>query len=148
MTVTVRVAAPEDYDSIAAVMDIWWGRQVVGILPRLFLLHFHSSSLVAHDDAGLAGFLVGFMSPDRTADAYIHAVGIRPDLRSGGLATDLYERFFAQARQAGRTIVTAVTSSTNTGSVVFHRRMGFAIMGPVANYHGPGQDRYVFERRI
>jgi ribosomal protein S18 acetylase RimI-like enzyme len=148
MTVTVRVATPDDYDSIVTVMDSWWGRPVVGILPRLFLLHFHSSSFVAHDDGGLAGFVVGFMSADRTTDAYIHAVGIRPDLRSGGFATDLYERFFEQARQAGRTIVTAVTSSANAGSVEFHRRMGFVVTGPVANYHGPGQDRFVFERRI
>jgi ribosomal protein S18 acetylase RimI-like enzyme len=148
MTVNVRPATVDDYDGIAAVMDRWWGRPVVAILPRLFLAYFHSSSLVAHDEIGLAGFLVGIWAPDRPVDAYIHAVSVRPDLRSSGLARDLYERFFAQARAAGRTAVSAVTSTGNTASIAFHRRMGFEVTGPIADYHGPGQDRIVFERRI
>jgi ribosomal protein S18 acetylase RimI-like enzyme len=148
MIANIRAATPDDYDSIAAVMDDWWGRPVLAILPRLFLVHFHSTSLVAHDERGLAGFLIGFTSPDRPDDAYIHAVSVRPDLRSRRLAADLYERFFALGRLAGRRVVTAVTRSGNAGSVAFHRRMGFTVTGPVADYHGPGQDRIVFERPI
>ncbi len=36
----------DDYDAIAAVADQWWDRPVLASLPRLFLDHFHRSSLV------------------------------------------------------------------------------------------------------
>jgi hypothetical protein len=63
MGVTIRPAVPDDYDRIAAVIDDWWGRPLRQALPRLFLDHFHDTSFVAEDGAGLRGFLVGFLSP-------------------------------------------------------------------------------------
>jgi N-acetylglutamate synthase-like GNAT family acetyltransferase len=106
----IRAARSDDYPAIASVMDSWWGRPVVAILPRLFLEHFHPTSHVAEDQLGLAGFVVGFLSPANPELAYIHTVAVRPDLRSAGVARQLYERFFAVAHRAGRTTVSAVTS--------------------------------------
>src|SRR5215467_13747406 len=102
MPVAIRAAQADDYGTIASVMDRWWGRAVLPILPRIFLEHFHTTSFVAEDHAGLAGFLVGFMSPSRADSAYMHAVSVRPDLRSAGVAREHYERFFTLAREAGR----------------------------------------------
>jgi hypothetical protein len=56
-SVSVRVARPEDYDSIVAVVDEWWGRSVSPSLPRLFLDYFWSTSRVGEDEHGLAAFL-------------------------------------------------------------------------------------------
>jgi ribosomal protein S18 acetylase RimI-like enzyme len=118
------------------------------MLPRLFLDHFHRTSLVAEDDAGgLAGFLVGFESPSRPAEAYIHFVGVRPDARGSGLGRELYERFFALARSAGRGTIRCVTSPVNKGSIAFHHQLGFA-SELVRDYDGPGTDRIVFTRRL
>jgi ribosomal protein S18 acetylase RimI-like enzyme len=146
LAVDVRIATPEDYDDIVAVLDRWWGRSMP--LPRLFLDHFHETSFVAHDGGGLAGFLVGLHPPSGGQRAYIHLVGVRPDRRGSGLGRDLYERFFTLARRSGRVRVAAITSPVNLGSVAFHRRMGFAVSGPVADYNGPGQDRFVFVRDL
>lgn len=55
----IRSARPADYDAIAAVVDDWWGRPVLPSLPRLFLDHFHRTSLVAEATHGLNAFLVG-----------------------------------------------------------------------------------------
>jgi len=41
-----RTARASDYPAIAAAVDDWWGRPVMGSLPRLFLDHFHRTSLV------------------------------------------------------------------------------------------------------
>ena len=146
--VAVRTARASDYDAIAAVADAWWGRPIVGVLPRLFLDHFHGTSLVAEQDGDLAGFLVGFLSPSRPGEAYIHFVGVAPHLRRTGLAGDLYAAFFALAGRHGRTVVSAVTSPVNTGSIAFHRRMGFAVAGPVPDYNGPGHDLVTFRREL
>lgn len=137
-------------------MDDWWGRPVRAVLPRLFLDHFAPTSLVA-EEAGpgqaageprLAGFLVGFMSPSRPREAYIHFAGVSPDHRRAGLARQLYARFFELARADGRDLVRAITPPRNEVSIAFHSSLGFTVTGPVPDYHGPGADRVLFERRL
>ena len=144
----IRPASAADYDAIAVVADDWWGRPILPGLPRLFLDHFHRTSLVAEGPGGLAGFLVGILSPSQPEEAYIHFVGVRPDTRGSGLARTLYERFFALAREHDRHLVKAITSPVNEASIAFHRRLGFAVQGPVADYNGPGRDFVTFQRAI
>jgi L-amino acid N-acyltransferase YncA len=143
-----RAAVPEDYDAIAAVADEWWGRPIMAILPRLFLDHFYATSFVIEDGHGLAAFLIGFLSPSRSEDAYIHFVGVRPDLRTAGLGRQLYEDFFALARAGGRSVVAAITSPVNERSIAFHRRLGFEVRGPVEGYNGPGTALVHFTRTL
>jgi ribosomal protein S18 acetylase RimI-like enzyme len=145
---TPRFAEPADYEAIAAVVDDWWGRPIVGKLPRLFLDHFHSTSFVIEDGDGLAAFLIGFLSPAQPEHAYIHFVGVRPDLRTAGLGRELYQRFFAMARAGGRLVVSAITGPVNERSIAFHRRMGFDVRGPVDGYDGPGTSLMVFTRTL
>jgi predicted GNAT superfamily acetyltransferase len=146
--VEIRTARPSDYERVIAVVDDWWGgRPMRPLLPRLFLEHFADTSLVAEDDGELVGFLVGFVSPSRPDEAYVHFVGVRPDRRGGGLARAFYERFFERARAEGRTVVRCVTSPANEGSVAFHRKLGFEAE-LVADYDGPGADRVAFTKRL
>jgi ribosomal protein S18 acetylase RimI-like enzyme len=151
--VTIRAAMPADFDRIVAVADQWWGRPMTGVLQRLFLDHFHDTSLVAdssaaHSPGTLAGFVVGFFSAADPTQAYIHFTGVHPNDRRAGLATELYERFFAMARLAGRSRVHAITSPQNEQSIAFHRRLGFTVSAPISNYDGPDRDRVTFERHL
>jgi ribosomal protein S18 acetylase RimI-like enzyme len=143
-----RPARPEDYDAIAAVVDQWWGRPVLAALPRLFLDHFHGSSLVVDGPDGPVAFLIGILSPAQPRRAYIHFAGVAPHARQAGLGRRLYEEFFARARADGRRVVSAVTAPANAGSIAFHRSMGFAVTGPVPDYNGPSRDFVTFERPL
>jgi ribosomal protein S18 acetylase RimI-like enzyme len=145
---TLRTATPADYDRIAAVLDDWWGRPVGHALPRLFLDHFHATSAVAEAGGGLAGFLIGFLSPSRPDAAYIHFVGVHPGHRRGGLARLLYERFFALAAAHGAASVSAVTAPVNERSIAFHAALGFTVSDPIAGYDGPGDVKVRFERSL
>jgi ribosomal protein S18 acetylase RimI-like enzyme len=145
---TIRTARPGDYDAIAAVADDWWGRAILGSMPRLFLDLFWRTSLVIDGPAGPDAFLIGIMSPSQRDRAYIHFVGVAPAARDRGLGRLLYEEFFRQARADGRTAVSAITAPVNTGSVAFHRSMGFSVTGPVTAHNGPGHDMIVFERTL
>jgi ribosomal protein S18 acetylase RimI-like enzyme len=116
----IRQARPGDYDAIAAVVDDWWGRP--------------------------DGFLCGILSPSDPDRAYIRFVGVAPQARQRGLGRQLYEEFFRLAQADGRSMVSAVTSPVNAGSIAFHESMGFTVTGPVADYHGPGRGLIVFER--
>ena len=76
----VRAARPEDFDTIMAVIDDWWGRPASRDLTRLFLNHFFGTSLIAffgtsliaEHGGELAAFLIGFLSPSKPGQAYIH----------------------------------------------------------------------------
>ena len=162
----IRPLRPSDFAPVIAVIDEWWGgRAMAQMLPRLFFDHFTDTSFAAvrdgarddARDAGLAGFLVGFVSQSQPGDAYIHFVGVHPSERGHGLGGRLYSTFFDVVRARGCTRVRTVTSPVNTGSVAFHRRMGFRLEPgdahaggiPVATgYDGPGQDRVRFVRDL
>jgi ribosomal protein S18 acetylase RimI-like enzyme len=146
--VLTRPARPADYDAIARVIDDWWGRPVLGSLPRLFLDLFCRTSLVIDGDDGPDAFLVGILSPSDAVHAYIHFVGVNPAVRGRGYARLLYEEFFRIARTDGRTVVSAITAVANAGSDAFHRALGFSVTGPVENYNGPGRPMLVFERLL
>jgi ribosomal protein S18 acetylase RimI-like enzyme len=155
---TVRHPTGEDHAAIDAVIDAWWGgRRMRRMLPRLFFEHFGDTSFVVEEDDSVVGFLVGFVSPTRPGEAYIHFVGVRPDRRGRGLARDLYAHFFDVVAARGCRTVGCITAPLNAGSVAFHRAMGFelvegdTVVGGVpihTEYDGPGEDRVVFRRTI
>jgi ribosomal protein S18 acetylase RimI-like enzyme len=144
----IRSASPEDYDSIAAVVEEWWGRPVLGALPRVFLDLFWRTSFVIDGEDGPAAFLIGVLSPSDPHYAYIHFVGVDPRARGRNLGRLLYEEFFQLARADGRTSVHAVTAPVNEASAAFHRAMGFTVTGPIPDYNGPGHDFLIFERDL
>lgn len=136
----IRPARPEDYDAIIAVVDEWWGRSVMRSLPRLYLDHFSGTSFVAEDESGLAGFIIGFVSPTQPDVAYCHFIAVRPDRRGSKLGGALYAELANVARDAGCTELRAITPPFNEASIGFHQRLGFEASGPVADYNGPGTE--------
>jgi predicted GNAT superfamily acetyltransferase len=158
--VTLRRPTERDHASVVGVIVEWWNLPGTShlplLLPRLFFQHFADTSLIATDAAGLAAFLIGFRSASQPGAAYIHFVGVRPDLRSSGLARTLYETFFAESKAAGCHRVDAITGPGNRGSQAFHAAMGFETSGDTEidgvlawrDYDGPGEHRVGFSRRL
>jgi ribosomal protein S18 acetylase RimI-like enzyme len=147
--VTIRHAEAADHARISPHLDAWWGgRPMRTMLPRLFFEHFRDTSFVAEDDGEVIGFLCGFLSQTYPEQAYVHFVGVRPDRRSGGLGRELYERFFAAARAAGRDVVRCVTAPVNEASIAFHRRLGFEVEAEVADYDGAGATRVLLRKEL
>jgi len=144
----LRTATPDDHGWIVSVVDAWWGRAVSNAVPRLFLDHFFSTSVVAEIDDTPVAFLIGFMSPSAPEVAYVHFVGVDPDHRSASLGRQLYQWFFMLARSHGRSQVWAITNAVNEGSIAFHRRMGFAVSDPIDGYDRPGVAHVRFSRQI
>jgi ribosomal protein S18 acetylase RimI-like enzyme len=144
----IRPAEPADYAPVVAVIDDWWGgRRMAPALPKLFFVHFRDTSFVAEDDGGaLAGFLCGLRSQTFPDEAYVHFVGVDPAHRGSGLGRMLYERFFAAVRP--RSVVRAVTSPVNTGSIAFHRSLGFEVERVDEDYDGRGEPRVLFVKHL
>lgn len=59
----IRHVEQDDYQPIISVVDEWWGgRPMAAMLPKLFFLHFSSTSFTAVADGQIVGFLIGFVS--------------------------------------------------------------------------------------
>jgi len=154
----LRQLQPADFDAVVAVVEDWWGgRPVRNLVQRLFFDHFADTSLVAEKDGELVGFLIGFVSSARDAEAYVHVVGVDPRRRGAGLGRELYERFFELVRARGCTVVRAITAPVNSGSIAFHRGLGFELEPsdrevdgvPVHRGHDVnGGDRVLFVKRL
>ncbi|MBI3362088.1 MAG: GNAT family N-acetyltransferase [Chloroflexi bacterium] len=154
----IRNVEPSDYASIIQVLNDWWGGRLMSdMLPKLFFVHFRETSFIAEQDGQIAGFLIGFVSQSLPDEAYIHFVGVHPDLRNSGVGRMLYEHFFETVRGYGRRLVRCVTAPVNKASIAFHQRMGFEVEPQPAeadgipfycDYDGPGGDRVLLVKKL
>jgi L-amino acid N-acyltransferase YncA len=158
MSLTIRHAEPDDYDRVITSVDAWWGgRQMAGMLPRLFFTYFRPWTYIAVHDEAIVGFLAAFRSQTDQSQVYCHFIGVDPDWRERGVGETLYQRLFVAAVSQGCHEVLAVTAPTNRGSIAFHARMGFTQLAGrcageevsfTAAYDGPGEDRVRFRRSL
>lgn len=150
-----------DHPRLVLLVDDWYGgRRVHATFGRFLLVHFASTSLLAEmADGNVAGYLVGFVSPDRPAEAFVHTAAVNPNVRKRGIGRELYRRFeiLARARGARRTVVHAWPGDPI--AIKFHRALGFEPFGgdrtmklygtlALPDYDYPGEDRTIFVRPI
>lgn len=155
---SVRNCRPDDHPAIISVMKEWWGgRDLRKMLPRLFLNHFADTSFIVEKEGELVGFLVGFLSPANRDEGYVHFAGVHPDYRGCGIGEAMFERFFGLCRKDGRTLVRSCTSPVNTGSIAFHKQLGFLVLEgdgeisgvPVTlDYNCPGDHKVLFAKYL
>ncbi|TAL10216.1 MAG: GNAT family N-acetyltransferase [Chloroflexota bacterium] len=129
---TLRRPAESDYRGVALVVDDWWdGKVVQGLLPRLWFRHFASTSWLAElanpdgSGVGVAGFLVGFISPEDSAVGVIQAVGVDPRRRRTGIGTSLVEAFAKDAGAAGVRTIETILWPGNRRALPFLAALGF-----------------------
>lgn len=124
-------------------------RSVERDLRSLHLLalvqEFGSTCLVARAEDGIRGYVFGFVTPDATG--YVHLLATRDDTRGSGLGRRLYAAFAEAAERQGARRLKAITSVGNTGSIAFHRRVGFDV-SVIDDYNGPGRPMAVFRRDL
>lgn len=126
--VTIRNGTPDDYEKVITVMPDWWnGRDLTGMVLKIFFVHFRNTIFIAEAEGEMVGFLMGIFSQYYPEQAYIQFAGIHPDWRKSGLGRNLAERFFDTCHRNGRTIVKSCTAPINKDSIAFHTRLGFAI---------------------
>ncbi|GGP09012.1 GNAT family N-acetyltransferase [Oceanobacillus neutriphilus] len=154
----IRSLLSSDYDTLIPQINEWWGgRDMAGMLPKLFFNHFKNTSFIAEEDEKIIGFIIGFLSQDHLDEAYIHFVGVHPDYRKKDIGKILYKNFFAKVKMTDRKIVRCITSPVNKTSIAFHQKMGFVIeqgdkiidgISVRTNYDGLENDRVLFRKEL
>jgi GNAT superfamily N-acetyltransferase len=158
---TFRRPVEADHRRLVAVVDDWWGgRQLAHLLPRLWLQFFTGTSWIAETpDGTLAGFLIGFVSPDDPTVGYVHMIATNPNRRKHGLGRELYQRYCDDVAARGVREVRAITWAGNRVSIAFHTSIGFRVDdGPgtqrlysttaYPDYEGDGRDMVVFRKPL
>ncbi len=151
----IRNSKPEDHRIITTVMEEWWGgRDLIWLVPRLFLVHFNNTSFIVKKNEELIAFLIAFLSPAREEEGYIHFIGVHPNYRGLRIGEYLYNHFFQICRENNRNKVRSCTSPVNKGSIAFHQKMGFKIskgnykidtIDVTLDYNKQGDTKVLFE---
>ncbi len=154
----IRKISPEDHRRIMKVMVDWWkGRDLRGMLPKLFCIHFQNTSFIAEKRGELAGFLIGFLSPSIPGEAYIHFAGINPHFQKQGLGRRLYDHFCDLCKGNNIHTIRSCTSPVNKGSISFHKSIGFSIepgdsiidgVAVTENYNRENDPKVLFKKVI
>ncbi len=150
--IAIRPLTKPDYDDVIRVLDIWWGGPSREIAHPLFLYEFGHHGFAAFDpkepDSAPIGFLLGFVAEaPQGLVGYVHLVGIDPDYRRKSVGKRLYEHFIAHAKLGGAEQIKAISTVGNSGSVAFHRAMGFEVFER-EDYAGPKRARMVYLKRV
>ncbi|MFF3200720.1 GNAT family N-acetyltransferase [Streptomyces sp. NPDC002962] len=144
MGIRIAPAGVADFHQVLADHARYWGERDLRALHLLALVQeFGSTCLVARAEDGIRGYVFGFVTPEGTG--YVHLIATRDDARGTGLGRRLYAAFAEAAHRHGARRLKAITSVTNTGSIAFHRSLGFAVK-IVDDYDGQGRTMAVFER--
>ena len=154
----IRNSKPSDHQQIISVLKDWWGgRDLTWMLPKLFLIHFTNTSFIIEKNGELIAFLIGFLSPAKPKEGYIHFVGVQPNYRGIRIGELLYNRFFKTCIENGRDTIRTCTSPVNKGSIEFHKKIGFEISKGNAeiagiqvtlDYNRPNDPKVLFEIEI
>ncbi|MFD7306402.1 MULTISPECIES: GNAT family N-acetyltransferase [Streptomyces] len=146
MDTEITQARPADLHAVLAEHSRYWGERDLRSLHLVALVQeFPATCFAARAGDGIRGYLIGFVTPDATG--YVHLVATRDDSRGVGLGRRLYAEFERAARRQGARRMKAITSVGNTGSVAFHRALGFDAR-TVEDYDGPGRTMVVFGRDL
>jgi len=146
MDIQITSAAVADYHQVLADHPRYWGERDLRSLHLVALVQeFGSTCLVARADDGIRGYIFGCVTPGGTG--YVHLIATRDDSRGTGLGRRLYTAFAEAAQRHGARQLKAITSPQNTGSIAFHRSLGFDTK-IVDDYNGPGRTVAVFHRAL
>jgi ribosomal protein S18 acetylase RimI-like enzyme len=147
MSIRIEPMTIGDLAAVLAEHERFWGERDLRFLHVKALVHeFGDTCLAARGPGGrIDGYLLGFTTPSRTG--YIHAVAVRDEARGGGCGTALYRAFAEATAGHGATRLKAITNLINTGSVAYHRRLGFHVE-QVDDYAGPGVSMMVMTRPL
>jgi len=151
MGIRVEPMTMADLADVLADHARFWGERDLRHLHLTALVQeFGETCLTARragagGDGEIDGYLIGFTTPRRVG--YIHAVAVRDTARLGGIAETLYRLFARAAMAQGAVTAKAITSVANTGSVAFHRRLGFAARR-AEDYDGRGNPMIVLTRPL
>lgn len=140
--VNIRDAETADLEAITAIHNdavanttAIWNEDPVDVADRAAWLAERADRgfpvIVAVDDSGLVGYASfgGFRPHSGYRHTVEHSVYVRDGERGRGIGKALMVELIERARTLGVHVMVAAVDSTNLGSIVMHKRLGFTQVG-------------------
>jgi L-amino acid N-acyltransferase YncA len=154
----IRAMTPNDWPAVKAIYE-------QGIATRLATFetdapdwdawdgtYLDAHRLVAEDSGRVVGWAALLPTSRRSCYAGVveNSVYVAADARGRGIGSALLERLIADADASGIWTVQASIFADNAGSIAFHERCGFRIVGTrerIGQLDGAWRDTVLMERR-
>lgn len=98
----------------------------------LMCSHFADTCIVAKDDQGVAGFIIGYRPPTHPEALFVWQIGVAERARGQGLGLRMLNQLFARAQADGVRYMESTVTPSNTAS----RKL----FGAFARQHGVACD--------
>lgn len=156
----VRTATPADNAVIAAIFNQYLGRATMVLRPRTtvdyqFLNADHRSAGLMAVDSDDSPFGFAYVKPYSERGGYVLAGEVTiflDEQRTGsGTGSLLYDALLPLAHQLGYRHLTAKIFANNVGSIRFHERYGFRLVGTqrgIGLIDGRRVDTVIMERSV
>ncbi len=119
-----RAATPDDGAAIwRLVQDTGTLELNSAYFYLLFATDFGDTCLVAEDDAGMVGVVIGYHPPRAPDTAFVWQVGVLPRLRGRGLGLTLLQQWLELPANRACRWVTATVADDNPASQALFRRL-------------------------
>lgn len=128
---------------------------------HIFVKFFNKTSLVVEntENNAITGFLLGFISQDKTNEAYIHLLCIDKSLRGEGLALKILDKFIEVVTSRGCNKISLISKPNNKRAIKFYLKHGFKSyssnetikedgINVFKGYDGHGCDKVLFYKDI
>lgn len=103
---------------------------------KYFLFHPRSTSIVAEDDAGIAGFaIVELILEQGNSIGHIVTIDVAPSRRRHGIGQMLMDALLNSSEVAGAVLFRLEVAVDNAGALAFYKRMGFRETGRIRGFY-------------
>jgi [ribosomal protein S18]-alanine N-acetyltransferase len=111
--------------------------------PTLFLelySYWPEGFIIAEEDGQIIGFIFGIMM-SRT-EARILMLAVDPRYRGKGFGATLYREMQRQCAVKGMSAIALEVRVSNQVAIHFYEKMGFQLVGRIAQYYSNGEDAF------
>ena len=128
-----------------AAINLRWAAEDGIAYYASLLAHGDNLVLLAHDDSGVAGHLIGRLTgpgsvhPIRVAD--LESIHVYPARRNRGVGDQLVTAFLSWATEKGAQRATVTAYAANHGARRFYARHGFAVRSVTLDLDLPPNER-------
>ena len=114
-------------------------------IKKLFEKH-PNGFVIAELSQKIVGYILGHKKLGGSAS--IKTIAVNPDYRRKGIGTKLINFIIKRLKKEGAKEVILHTRTKNQTAHLFHKELGFKIVGQIENYYPNGDNAYLMKKGI
>ena len=139
MSLTIRAIAESDIEKIAQLEAVCFRMPWTEADVRAALRRYDFFGLIAEDERGVAGFLLGSLLFE---NAEVYRVAVALDRRGQGIGGRILDAFLSGVKSAGAEQALLEVRVSNQSAIALYQSRGFGVARVRKNYYEGVEDAY------